>query len=124
MSWLGDLFKGQKKVNLTPDISMPTQESLYFTPQLRDFAKKRIAGEDLGFGSDYLDKTTNPAIANIDANFKNKTLPLISSEASKRGLARSSIVTDQIGQADQQRNRDVNSLVAQFYQLNELQRKT
>lgn len=132
MGLFGSLFGKKSKPNLTPDISMPTQEQLYFTSgdaekggySLRDFAARGIKGEGLGFGEDYLSKTTNPAIAQIDANFKNRTLPTISNEASKRGLARSSIVTDQIGQADLQRGRDISSMVADFYNLNEMQKKT
>jgi len=121
-----------KKTNLTPAEDYPSQESLYFTNpsatsrgyNLRDFAAKRIRGENLGFGDDFVNRQSSPGIEQIDANFKNRTMPTLSSEASKRGLARSSIIQDQIRQADLQRNRDVDSMVAEFQKLNEMQKKT
>lgn len=122
----------QKKPNLSPSIAMPSVEDLHFLNtdarrggySLRDFASKRIQGNDLGFGDQFTDKMSSPGIAQIDANFKNRTLPTLSSEASKRGLGRSSIVQDQIGQADLQRNRDIDAMVANFQYLNEQQKKT
>lgn len=122
MSVFSSLLK-RKKPNLTPSISMPTQEQLHFTPQLRDFASSRIAGNNLGFGEDYLSKTSNPVIAQREAAFKNKTVPFISNQASSRGLGRSSLVTSQLGEAEQDKNRDIDSMVGQFYHLNELQKK-
>lgn len=130
MSFLG-LFGGKRKTNLQPDIPRPVQSDLYFTSpdatsggyNLRDFAKKRIRGEGLGFGSDYTDRMANPAIAQLENSFQKSTLPTISSEASKRGLGRSSLVTSQIGEAERQKNLDVNSLVSQFYNLNKMQEK-
>lgn len=126
------LTGSQKKTNLTPDINYPNQDQLYFTSptaskqgsNLRDFAANRIAGNNLGFGNDFVDRQSSPGIAQIDANFQNRTMPTLSSNASKRGLARSSIVQDQIGQADQSRNRDISSMVANFQMLNEQQKKT
>ena len=122
MSLLSSLFK-TRKVNLTPSISVqsPREVNPEMYGTLSDLAKNYMKGP--GFGEGFLDKATNPAIANIDANFRNRTMPTLSNEASKRGLARSSIVQDQIGQADLQRNRDINSLVSQFYTLNEQQKK-
>lgn len=117
-------FGKREKPNFMPDVMPPNQEDLFFTPKLRDLASRRISGQDLGFGNDFVDKAANPAIANLDASFKNRTLPRINSEASKRGIARSSIVTDQIGQAEQQNNREVNDLISKFFTLNEAQKKT
>lgn len=125
MSWLSDFFK-KPKPNLTPNITpmMPGQINPQAYGDLSKLSHNYISGQGTGFGDDYLSRTTNPAIAQIDANFNKRTVPFISNEASKRGLARSSIVQDQLGQADLQRNRDVDSLVAQFFQLNELQKKS
>ncbi len=120
---LGALFGKKAKA---PEYKMPEVPGLGDLPHylnLKQAAEDRISGKVAGFGDDFVGKATNPAIANIDANFQNRTLPTISSEASKRGLGRSSIVQDQIGQADQQRNRDINSLISQFTVMNEQQKK-
>lgn len=122
MSWLSSIFK-KPKPNLTPDVQQPSQEDLAFTPKLRDITRRRLDGQDLGFGEDFVSRQSSPGIAQIDANFKERTLPTLSNEASKRGIARSSIATDQIGRADQQRNRDIQETVARFQYLNELQKK-
>lgn len=129
---LGFLGFGKKsKPNLVPDIMPPSATDSPLYGQLKDFAANRIkagtTGEEtpgVGFGPDFVSKTSNPAIAQIDANFRDRTLPTISNEASKRGLARSSIVADQIGRADLQRSRDIDSMVADFYKLNEIQKKS
>ena len=122
MSWISNVLK-PKKANLTPDVQQPSQEDLFHTSKLRDVVSRGLNGEGLGFGNDFVNRQSSPGIAQIDANFRDRTLPTLSNEASKRGLARSSIVTDQIGRADQQRNRDVQETVARFQYLNELQGK-
>lgn len=123
LSFLG--FDKKEKPNLVSPVARPQAKDLYFNKTLRDYAKNRIDSEEnLGFGEDFTNRMSSPAIAQIDANFRERTLPTISSEASKRGIARSSLVTDQIGRADLQRNRDIDEQVAKFQYLNELQKKT
>jgi hypothetical protein len=120
------LFKSRKKPNLTPDISFPTQEQLHFTPQLRQFAEDRISGKTAGFGEDYLSRTTNPVIASREARYNEQEIPQLSSQLSARGLARSAgpnLASDVLTRAGQQKERDINEVLAQFYQLNEAQKK-
>lgn len=117
-------FGRREKPNLVSSVARPQAADLYNVKTLREIAKKRLTtGEGLGYGDDFTSRMSSPGIAQIDANFKERTVPTISSEASKRGLARSSIVTDQIGRADQARNRDITEQVAKFQYLNELQEK-
>lgn len=135
MSLLSSLFSSSKKSNLTPNTTplLPYQIDPETYGNLSTFANKRIqagnTGEEtqgVGFGKDFLGKATNPAISQIDYNFNNRTMPLINSQLSARGVARSAgggLATDVIGQADQQRNRDIDNLVSQFYALNEQQKK-
>lgn len=122
---LGFLGFGKKdKPNLAPSSIPPSLDNLDQTTNLRDLVKRRMVnGQDLGYGDDFVSKTTNPAIAKIDSDFQNKTLPRISSEASKRGIARSSITTDQIGKAEADKNLNTDNMVAEFYKLNEMQKK-
>ena len=128
-----DFLTGRtKKTNLVPEIQQPIPGNQFFTGvdasrgnyNLRDLAKRRLQGQDLGLGDDFVDKMVSPAAASLEAGFQNKTLPRLSSEASKRGISRSSIITDQIGQAESEKNRDVSNLVAQFDYLNRMQKKT
>jgi len=127
MSLLSNLFKSSKKVNLTPDIPRPTQEQLYFTPSYRNLVDRRVnKGLDLGYGDDFVSKSANPAIANLENSFQQKTMPFLSSELSKRGVARSAgagLATDVLGKAEHQKNLDVNELISKFYTLNEAHKK-
>lgn len=131
---LGFLGFGKKdKPNLTPSRQYPDASLAPNYQSLNDLSKQRIqagiTGQEtpgVGFGPDFLGKATNPAIANIDYNFQNRTLPQLNSELSKRGVARSAgagLATDVIGRADQQRNLDVNNLMSQFFTLNKQQKK-
>ena len=132
-------FGKRHKPNLTPSFGYPEQKNLFFQSDdakqggysLRELAKSRIkAGQTgeitpgIGYGSDFVSRTANPAIAKLDARFRESTVPRISSEASKRGLGRSTLVTNEIGRASQEVDRDVADLVSKFYQLNKMQEKT
>ena len=119
-------FGKREKPSLNAPVARPRSEDLYFNTQLRDLAKKRIGGQDLGFGEDYLSKTTNPAIAQSNYRFRNETVPFLSGELSKRGMARSAgpgLATDVLGKAERQKGLDIDELVSKFYNLNELQKK-
>lgn len=130
MGFLG--FGKRDKPNLTPAVLPPAQRDLYFTSDtaskggynLRDFAAKGIRGEGLGFDDDWLSKSANPAIAKLDASFRERTLPGISNAASSRGIGRSNLVVNEISRAEQENNRDVADLMSKFYTLNEAQKKT
>lgn len=121
------LFGKKGKANLTPDVDHLQQSQLALTPQLRDVFKRRVTeGQDLGFGPDYLDKATNPAIKASQQRFQQETVPFLSNQLSARGVARSAgggLATDVLGKAAQQQQSEVDQLVSQFYHLNELQKK-
>ena len=132
---LFDFLTGKsKKVNLTPDISYPTQEEAFFTGgggsgvNLRDIVKRRVfEGKDLGFGDEYLDKATNPAIKARQTRFREETMPTINSNLSARGLSRSAgpnLATDVVGKAERNTQSDIDELMSKFYQLNEIQKKS
>lgn len=134
MSFWGNLFGSNKKVNSTiPETVYPKQENLYMTPSLRQLAKQRVqagtTGEEtpgVGYGADFLDKATSPAIKQIDYDMQTRTMPRINSELSKRGVSRSAgagLSTDIIGQAQRQSNLDIENLISKFQVLNEEQKK-
>lgn len=120
------LFGSGNKPNLTPDVQQPDQNNLYYTNQLRQNTQDRLNGQNLGFGPDFLSKTTNPAIAGIEANFQNKTVPFMASQLASRGISRSvgpNLASDTMMQAENQKNRDIANLQSQFYLLDQQQRK-
>lgn len=121
MGFLG--FGKRAKTSLTPVNETAKFEDLPFTKSLSDLASSRLRGEGLGYGPDFVDKAANPAIAKLESQFKNKTMPNLSSQASARGLGRSSLVMNQIGEAEGEKNRDVSDLVSKFFVLNKAQEK-
>lgn len=133
---LFSIFSKKSKPNLTPDVAMPKLDDLPFTNNdasargysLRDFAANRISGKTpVGFGEDFLSRTTNAPIASREARFTNQEMPFINSQLSARGVGRSAgrgLATDVVNQASLQKERDIQDLLSQFYLMNELQKKT
>lgn len=123
MSLLSTLFKS-KKVNLTPAITPQSPEQI--NPQmygdLTGLARRYMQGP--GFGQDYLDKTVNPVADSMRRNFRNVTSPFLSSQYSARGLGRSNLAANAQGLAEGNVESDIGNLMAQFYQLNESQKKS
>ena len=121
-------FGKKDKPNLTQNYQAPpSAQSSPMWGTLSEFAKRRIAGEDTGFGENWLSKTTNPAIAQSNARFQEQTVPFLNSQLSSRGVSRSAgagLATDILGRAERSQRRDIDSMVADFYRLNEMQKKT
>jgi len=127
-----DLWKAlglEKKA--APDTSYLTQgirpyQSLTEIPvgaSLNDIILKGLKGEGWGFAPEFIDKTTSPVVAQREARFKNYELPTLTSELSSRGMGRSSIAGQQIGEATAQKERDINSVIAEAYAKDQAQRK-
>lgn len=132
MSVFSSLFK-TKKQNLTPDKTVPNASDSPFYNSLSQLAKQRIragtTGEEtpgVGFGPDFVSRTTNPVISQRNATFKDETMPFLSSQLSARGVGRSGgagLATDVVNRAELQKNRDVDEIFANMYKLNEAQKK-
>lgn len=126
MSLLSNFFRSSKKVNNTPDVTplMPSQINPEMYGTLSKKAKDYTNGVGTGFGDSYVSSVTNPIIQASQRRFQNETVPFISSQASARGLGRSSIATDQLNKAGQEQQSQVDQLMAQFYNLNQTQKKS
>lgn len=95
-------------------------------PSLAQRATQAALGQDRsfgGFGPDFVSQATNPVIAARRAELREQTIPDIAAAASARGLGRSSIATGQIADASTEAARDIDQLRANFFVLNEAQRK-
>lgn len=123
---LGFLGFGKKsKPNLTQNyMAPPSASSAPLFEKLRNLADKRLSGQDLGFGSEYVDKNVNPVAESMRRNFRNVTSPFLSNQYSSRGMGRSTLAANSQGLAEGNVESDIGNLMAQFYQLNEAQKKT
>ena len=125
MSWLSDLFS-KPKPNLAPQITplMPFQVNPQKYGELSGLSSDFIAGKGTGFGDQFVEKSSNPIASSMRRNFQNVTSPLLSNEYSKRGIARSNLAANAQGLAAGNVESDIGNLMAQFYTLNEAQKKT
>lgn len=113
--------------------TMPTPVEVKM-PQLTDYptgksVNDRILaalnqGSGIGFPADYMDKTTSPFIAERQAGWDLREKPALEASYGARGLSRSTLAGRDIGQAYAQKERDINSIIADAYLKNELQKKT
>lgn len=127
-------FLGRKaKPNLANPQPFRTYSDAPNNTSLSELAKQRIhagiSGAEtpgVGFGQDFVSKTTNPVIAQRNAQFQQQEMPFISSQLSARGVGRSGgagLATDIVNKASQQKNRDVDEIFANMYKLNKAQEK-
>lgn len=125
MSLLSSLFKS-KKVNLTPNITpqMPSDINPQAYGDLSKLSHNYINGVGTGFGEDFVNKVTNPVAQSMRRNYQNVTAPTISSNYSSRGLGNSSLAANAQGLAEGNVESDIGNLMAQFYNLNEAQKKS
>lgn len=120
-------FGKSSKPNLTQNFRMPASaESAPLFGDLRALASKRIRGEGLGFGDDFVNKATNSQAQRMRADYNQYTSPALDSELSKRGVARSAgggLATDIKTRALQTNQSDIDMLMERFFVLNESQKK-
>jgi len=80
-------------------------------------------GQNIGFGEDYVNRSTSPAVAQLRADLPNQIRD-IQGYYSGMGLGRSTPAAQQQGEFRAQHARDINQLLADAYMQNELQKKT
>lgn len=124
MSLLSSLFKSSKKVNLTPSTTplMPVQINPKKYGELSELSSRYMQGP--GFSSDFVEKSGNPQAQRMRADFQNYTSPFLSSQASARGLGRSTLALDQQRRGFQETESNIDQLMADLYKLNEAQKKS
>lgn len=96
-----------------------TPEGALYAQTLLD----RLAGRNVGYSSDVLNANTAPYAISRKENVKNYELPIISQEASARGLGRSTIPVNRAALSTQEASRDIEERVAQLVLANEEQKR-
>lgn len=129
MSLLSGLFGSQKKTDLsfTPP---PAASAAPNYGALQNLASQRISAgttgaetPGVGFGADFVNKSSNPIAQSMQRQFQNVTSPTIQNQYAGKGAGYSSMAAN--AQALGQGNVDSNigNLMANFYTLNEQQKK-
>jgi len=80
-------------------------------------------GQNIGYGEDFVNRSTSPMVAQMRADLPNLTRDVEDYYAS-RGLSRSTPAARQIGEVRAQHGRDINSILANAYLMNEQQKKS
>ena len=130
MSWLSNIWKGifgdkKKEEERVMNAARPVK-SLTEIPTGEALNKQILAGlsgQGIGFDPRFVERTTSPVAAEREARFRTEEVPFISGEMSGRGLGRSTIAGETLRRAAGQKERDINSLIAEAYTQNEQQKK-
>jgi hypothetical protein len=103
-------------------------------PQLTDYPTGKAvndkimaaltSGAGIGYPADYIERSTSPFIAEREAGFTQRELPALNAEYGARGLSRSTLAARDIGQAYGQKERDINTVMADAYLKNLNQTKS
>jgi len=125
MSWFSEAFGLKKKSvdaygGARPISLLSTTEG----QKLKGTLEERIAGRNVGFSPDYLSAATTPYAVNRRAGLKEETIPMISAEASARGVGRSTLPVNRIALESRATERDIGEYVGQVSLMNEQQKRT
>ena len=88
-----------------------------------DTIQSRMKGEGVGYRPEILSGVTSQWGKTRRGQLLNNELPAINTAASARGLGRSSVVTSQIGRAEQESAQDIANKAAEMELMNEQQRR-
>jgi hypothetical protein len=124
MGFFGKLFGSEKKdqsyQGARPIMSL---SELPMGRTLSDLLMQRMQGQGVGFGNDYVSRTTNPSIQARMNRWQDYEMPQLSSQLSARGMARSTLAGDLIRRSAGEREQDISQLLANAYQQNEMQKR-
>ena len=126
MSWLSNLFGYKKKDEGTtqaPILPVTTDYRLGKTVEQQIYDALN-SGTDIGFGADYVNKSTSPLVASREAGWKQRELPTYEASLGARGMSRSTLGARDINTAFANKENDINSIIAQAYAQNEAQKKS
>lgn len=116
----GVYFAGKKKKQSMPELEKAPQLTDY--PVGKSVNDKIMAalttGAGIGYPADYVERSTSPFIAERNAGFTQRELPALNAEYGARGLSRSTLAARDIGQAYGQKERDINTIMADAYLKN------
>jgi len=118
-NWFTKLFGGGggDTKQVAPESYFPSQDPRWklVTSNLEDIIAKR----GYGYTPEMISSTTAPYATARRANYKNYEIPEISSQASSRGLGRSTIPVNRIALSGQEAERDIEERIAQLTQASE-----
>ena len=113
---MGKLFKKKKSQEQpAPTVSGPKDITDVIAGPLFLKTAQQFVERPQGFGPEFVERTSRPDIQQLDARFAEEVKPDIEAEMSSRGLGRSSLATQQLIRASQQKERDIASILGGAY---------
>lgn len=127
MGFFSDLFGQKKKRDLNLGNIRPYQ-SLTEIPTGAAVNTRILGalnqGKDIGFGEDFVKRSTSPFVASREARWEGTEKPEMRAAASSRGLGRSTLAQREEIRGVGARERDINEMMAQAYVTEEMQKKS
>lgn len=115
----------KKRPDVSPIVNVPPPampKSLTEFPITKDLNEMIRRGMREGYGPEFVGRTTSPLTAQREARFERQELPFLESQMSARGLGRSTIAGREIGELSQQKERDINEMIARAVMANEAEK--
>lgn len=121
------LFGKKKEVPIQTKYTGPlpytSQTDFPVGKALNDLILSGLSGKNWGYGEDFVNRTTSPMVRHLQSKWPD-TQKEIQDAYSARGLGRSTPVARDIGKAAEERDMNINDILAQAYMINEQQKKT
>lgn len=115
-----------RSVGLVAPKKRDTSQGTPISPDIPGFAdlRQQVQGRQIGFGDQFVERATSPAVAERAAGFELRERPALEESFASRGLGRSSLAGREVGQAFAQKERDINQLIAEATLQNLIQGKS
>lgn len=116
----GAALSKKQKAPQIPHVTLPGPGDYFDYPAIQGEANRLLSQP--GFGPNFEDKAGSPIAQGMRRRAEQQVYPQISNQFSSRGLGQSNLAANKQIQARQDTESDVNSLFAQLFQLNEIQK--
>lgn len=126
MSWLSNIFGGNKKRDTTYTGQKPATDlrQVGGGKEYYDAISGRLRGENVGYGDQYASQVSNPIILRMRNQFQGYDIPELQSQLTAQGRRKSSGGFDQLRRAYTDQSLAEGDVYANLYRENEGQKRT
>ena len=116
-------FSPERDITYTGQVPPRTMRQTPLGKTLQDVLTERIQGRGVGFEPEFVERTTEPVIAQREARFAEYERPELESYLASRGIGRSTLGADLLSRQMAAKERDISDILGQRYLQQELQKR-